>query len=147
FSPCRRARRDVHGMKAERAAIRRLMRERRREVPPSVRIRAADGVAARLLEQPLATGARVAGYWAADGEIALHAWQLRLPIDVVYCRPVLHGDGRLRFAPWRTGDAVVANRFGIPEPVVAADALLDPPAMDLVVVPLVGFDARCHRLG
>jgi len=133
-------------MKPERADIRRLMRQRRREVPPAARIGAADGLAAQLLAQPLAAGARVAGYWAADGEISLHAWQLRLPRDVVYCLPVLHDDG-LRFAPWRTGDPVDANRYGIPEPVCAPGLLLDPSALDLVVVPLVGFDARCHRLG
>lgn len=134
-------------MSAPRTTIRRLMREQRREVPPAARIGAADRLAVELLTQPLAPGARVAGYWAADGEIALHAWQLRLPRDVVYCLPVLHDDGRLRFAPWRAGDAVEANRFGIPEPVVASNALLEPDALDLVVVPLVGFDVRCHRLG
>ena len=134
-------------MSAPRATIRRLMREQRREVPAAARIGAADRLAVELLAQSLAPGARVAGYWAADGEIALHAWQLRLPRDVVYCLPVLHDDGRLRFAPWRAGDPVEANRFGIPEPVVAADALFEPDALDLVVVPLVGFDARCHRLG
>ncbi|WP_268236922.1 5-formyltetrahydrofolate cyclo-ligase [Luteimonas terricola] len=134
-------------MTSARGTIRRIMRERRRAVPPAARIGAADGLAAELLAHPLAPGARVAGYWAADGEIALHAWQLRLPREVVYCLPVVHEDGRLRFAPWRAGEAVEANRYGIPEPVVAPEALLDPSALDLIVVPLVGFDARCHRLG
>ncbi len=134
-------------MSAGRAALRRMMRERRREVPPAARIGAAAGIAARLLEHPLPAGARVAGYWAADGEIPLHAWQLRLPRDVTYCLPVVHEDGRLRFAPWKAGEAVAANRYGIPEPVVPSDALLEPDALDLVVVPLVGFDHRCHRLG
>ena len=130
-----------------RADLRRRLRALRREVPPPARIGAADGLARQLLALPLRDGARVAGYWAADGEIPLHAWQLRLPRDTVYCLPVLHADGRLRFAPWRSGEAVVPNRFGIPEPEVAPDALLDPESLDLVVVPLVGFDARCHRLG
>ena len=130
-----------------RADLRRRLRALRREVPPPARIGAADGLARQLLALPLRDGARVAGYWAADGEIPLHAWQLRLPGDTTYCLPVLHGDGRLRFAPWRPGEAVAPNRFGIPEPVVEPGELLDPEALDLVVVPLVGFDARCHRLG
>ncbi|WP_133000484.1 5-formyltetrahydrofolate cyclo-ligase [Luteimonas arsenica] len=134
-------------MSGRRATLRRLMRERRREMPPPARIGAADGLAGQLLALPLPPGARVAGYWAADGEIALHAWQLRLPRETTYCLPVLHGDGRLRFAPWRPGEAVAPNRFGIPEPVVETGELLDPEALDLVVVPLVGFDVRCHRLG
>ena len=130
-----------------RAVLRRVLRERRREVPPPARIGAADGLAVQLLALGLAPGAKVAGYWASDGEIALHAWQLRLPRDVVYCLPGLHDDGRLRFAPWRAGEAVVPNRFGIPEPAIAPDSLLEPEALDLAVVPLVGFDIRCHRLG
>jgi 5-formyltetrahydrofolate cyclo-ligase len=82
-----------------------------------------------------------------DGEIALHAWQLRLPRDCVYCLPVLCDDQRLRFAPWRPGDALVSNRFGIPEPDIAPSSLLDAVQMSMVVLPLVGFDARGNRLG
>ena len=46
-----------------------------------------------------------------DGEIGLHAFQLRLPRPLVYCLPVLHHDGSLRFAPWKPGDALVTNEF------------------------------------
>ncbi|MEN1941611.1 5-formyltetrahydrofolate cyclo-ligase [Luteimonas sp. MJ246] len=123
------------------------MREQRRGVPPAARIGAAGALAGQLLALPLAPRSTVAGYWAADGEIALHVWQLRLPADCTYCLPVLHDDGRLRFAPWRPGDPVEPNRHGIPEPAVAPGALLDPSALDLVVVPLAAFDLRCHRLG
>ncbi|MFN7136196.1 MAG: 5-formyltetrahydrofolate cyclo-ligase, partial [Thermomonas sp.] len=86
------------------------------------------------------------GYWAMDAEIALHVWQLKLPADCIYCLPVLHGE-RLQFAPWRAGDALATNRFGIPEPDVEPGSLLDARDMSLVVVPLVGFDARGNRLG
>lgn len=82
-----------------------------------------------------------------DAEIALHAWQLRLPETLTYCLPVLHADGRLRFAPWRSGAPLTANRYGIPEPEVTETALIEPEAMALVVVPLVGFDLSCARLG
>lgn len=82
-----------------------------------------------------------------DGEIGLHAFQLRLPASLTYCLPMLHADGRLRFAPWKPGDALVTNRHGIPEPDVDPNHALEPRDMALVVVPLVGFDARCHRLG
>jgi 5-formyltetrahydrofolate cyclo-ligase len=131
-----------------RRARRRELRIQRRRIPPPERIAAADALAARLLALPFASiQGHVAGYWAMDGEMALHAWQLRLPPAVAYCLPVLHDDGQLRFAPWRPGAPLATNRFGIPEPAVANDALLRPEAMDLVVVPLVAFDAGCHRLG
>ncbi len=129
-----------------RAMLRRTLREHRRRLPPATRIAAAEALCARLLALPFApqTG-HVAGYWAMDGEIALHVWQLRLPPTLRYCLPVLGDDGLLRFAPWRPGEDLVANRYGIPEP--AATEPLPAAAMALIVTPLVGFDATGHRLG
>ena len=124
------------------------MRDARRAIPAPERIAAASALAGHLLAHESAPRQGfVAGYWAMDGEIALHAWQLNLPSAVTYCLPLLHEDGRLRFAPWRPGDPLVANRFGIPEPDVGDDALLAPEALAAAVVPLVAFDARGHRLG
>jgi len=131
-----------------RDALRRELRERRRAIPAPARIAAAESIASRLLALPFApVSGYVAGYWAMDGEIALSSWQVRLPRACVYCLPVLHEDGRLRFAPWRGGAPLVSNRHGIPEPDVPADALLPAESMSLVVAPLVGFDMRGHRLG
>jgi 5-formyltetrahydrofolate cyclo-ligase len=129
-------------------ALRRDMRARRAALSASHRIAAAQQLALHLhaLAGMPASGP-VAGYWAVDGEIALHAWQTSLPAACTYCLPVLGDDERLRFAPWRAGDALVANRFGIPEPDVEASLLL--PAADLaaIVMPLVAFDAGCNRVG
>jgi 5-formyltetrahydrofolate cyclo-ligase len=131
-----------------RDTLRRELRAKRRALPAAIRIAAAEALAARLLTLPYAPlSGPVAGYWAMDGEIALHVWQMRLPRECTYCLPVLHDDGRLRFAPWRAGAALSTNRFGIPEPDVPASSLLAAEAMALVVAPLVAFDARGHRLG
>ncbi len=135
-------------MTADRTALRRELRDRRRALPPAARMAAAEHLAQRLLALPFAPqSGYVAGYWAMDAEIALHVWQLRLPSDCIYCLPVLHEDGRLRFAPWRSGDPLVSNRHGIPEPDIAPSSLLEPERMQLVVTPLVGFDRHGHRLG
>lgn len=132
----------------ERDVLRRELRARRRSLAPQDRIAGANGLAQQLLTLPFApVSGYVAGYWAMDGEIALHAWQLALPAACVYCLPVLHEDGRLRFAPWRPGDALVSNRFGIPEPDLAPSSLLEAQQLTFAVVPLVGFDPRGHRLG
>ena len=137
----------------DRAALRRTLRERRRALPAATRIAAAEALADRLLALPffsregLPASGYVAGYWAMDGEIGLHALQLRLPSQHIYCLPLLHDDGSLRFAPWRAGDPLVTNRYGIPEPDVTPDGALRAEDMALIVLPLVGFDADCHRLG
>jgi len=142
--------RAMHGRVSvsDRVALRLRLREQRRALPAVKRITAAEALADRLLALPFAPEAGfVAGYWASDGEIALHAWQLGLPPDCTYCLPVLHDDGGLRFAPWRPGGALVANRFGIPEPQVEPSQLLRPEQLTLAVLPLVGFDTCGHRLG
>lgn len=134
-------------MTPDRADLRRNLRAQRRAIPAQQRLDAADTLAGRLLALAFAPeSGHVAGYWAMDGEIALHRWQLQLPERATYCLPVLHGN-LLRFAPWRPGDALVTNRFGIPEPDVDPASALPPDAMSLVVMPLVGFDATGHRLG
>lgn len=139
---------DDFPVNADRDLLRRELRARRRALPAAQRIAAADALAARLLELPFAPErGYVAGYWAMDGEIALHAWQLRLPRGCVYCLPVLADGELLRFAPWRPGDALVSNRFGIPEPDVEPSSALTASEMAFVAIPLVGFDAHGMRLG
>lgn len=134
-------------MIAERDALRRDLRARRRAISAPERLNAAEQLADRLLDLPFVPqSGLVAGYWTMDGEIALHVWQLRLPSSLTYCLPVLQAD-RLCFAPWQPGEPLVANRLGIPEPDVAASALLEANTMSLVVLPLVGFDAEGGRLG
>lgn len=130
-----------------RSALRQQLRQRRRDIPAAQRIEAAEQLADALFALPFTpTHGPVAGYWALDGEIALHRWQMRLPDTLTYCLPVLSGDV-LRFAPWRPGQPLTANRYGIPEPDVAAGDTLAAEQMALVVAPLVGFDAQARRLG
>lgn len=134
-------------MTQDRPTLRRELRERRRALAPAARIAAAQELAARILALPfLPERGYVAGYWAMDGEIGLHVLQMQLPQGLVWCLPVLDGE-RLRFAPWRSGDPLVTNRFGIPEPDVEPSSALAPEEMALVVMPLVGFDAAGQRLG
>ena len=135
-------------MSPDRDALRRELRQRRRALPAAQRIAAADALGERLRALPfLPESGYAAGYWAMDGEIGLHNWQLRLPAGLIYCLPVLRDDNTLGFAPWRAGDALVTNRFGIPEPDIDPASSLDPDAMALVLMPLVGFDSHGRRLG
>ena len=132
----------------DRVLLRRELRQHRRDLPAATRIAAANALADRLLALPfLPSSGFVAGYWAMDGEIGLHAFQLRLPSSLTYCLPLLHADATLRFAPWRAGAPLVTNRFGIPEPDLDPGDALPASAMAMLVLPLVGFDARCSRLG
>ena len=134
-------------MTQDRATLRRELRQRRRELPAAARIAGAEALAQRILALPfLPRAGYVAGYWAMDGEIGLHVLQMRLPPGLVWCLPLLH-DEVLRFAPWRAGDPLVTNRYGIPEPDVEPSSGLEARDLALAVMPLVGFDADGRRLG
>lgn len=133
---------------AQRRELRQSLAERRRALSPAQRIAAAQGLRRSLDQLPeYLTDQRVAGYWATQGELPLN-----LVIPPLFNRgqqfllPVIGEGQRLSFAPWKSGEDVQPNRFGIPEP-VAADGHLEPDQIELVLVPLLGFDRRGHRLG
>lgn len=130
-----------------RSALRQRMRTLRTKLPASIRLAAADGLASALRSHPaLSTAGLVAGYWAVQGEIPLHAL-LSPPVRFTYCLPCLAPGAGLRFAAWRMGGALRPNRFGIPEPEVDEDQLLAPAALDVVLVPLLAFDHLGSRIG
>jgi 5-formyltetrahydrofolate cyclo-ligase len=57
--------------------------------------------------------------------------------------PVVTADGApLAFHAWTPGDPTVAGPFGIPQP-----AAVLPVTPSVLLVPLLAFDRRCHRLG
>jgi 5-formyltetrahydrofolate cyclo-ligase len=133
---------------AQRRELRQRLAEQRRALTPPVRIAAAQGLRRSLEHLPeYLTDARVAGYWASHGELPLN---LVIPPLATrgqqFLLPVIGRNKQLRFAPWQSGEEVQPNRYGIPEP-VAQDELLEPFQLDLVFVPLLGFDRRGHRLG
>ena len=135
-------------MNATRPELRSQLLARRAALAPGERLAAADAVARRLADRPeLRVPGYVGGYWAVGGELPLHAVQLRLAPGQVWCLPVLQTGKSLRFAPWRPGDALVNNRYGIPEPEVSPASTLDPAELVLALVPLVGFDRAGNRLG
>jgi len=133
---------------AQRRELRQRLAEQRRALSPAERIAAAQGLRRSLEQLPeYFTDARVAGYWASHGELPLN-----LVIPPLAARgqqfllPVIGQGKHLRFAPWQSGDGVQPNRYGIPEPIEPSETF-EPFQLDLVFVPLLGFDRRGHRLG
>ena len=128
--------------------LRAALRAQRLALPAVDRMRDAEGVADILRARPdFPDQGYVAGYWAMDGELPLHVLQMRLRDRLVWCLPCIQADRSLRFAPWRPGDELVANRYGIPEPALSSDAQLEATQMAAILVPLLGFTRAGARLG
>jgi 5-formyltetrahydrofolate cyclo-ligase len=131
----------------DRQELRRQLRAYRRTLSAADRLRAAEGVAEHLQDfPPLQAARRIAGYWAVDGEIPLHeVVGLILRRGQTYCLPQLDKGKRLQFRTWRSGEPLSPNRFGIPEP--TGGEVIEPTALDLVLLPLVAFDGAGNRIG
>ena len=133
---------------AERRALRRDMRRRRRALTALERRVAARALSRRLAGSRWFVNARtIAVYLSNDGEIDLsllvkRAWAMGKRTYL----PRLFGP-RLWFLPFHARSVLARNRFSIPEPVEPAWRRIRPMFLDLVLFPLVAFDASGNRLG
>lgn len=131
--------------------LRRSLRALRRSLSRVQRQRLSRAIIANLKRTRLFRCARrIACYLPNDGEADLTPLIDQLGDLGKQCfLPVLDPlrPRRLWFAPYVIGDPLVANRYGIPEPAIAAGAYLPAWHLDLILTPLVAFDAAAHRLG
>jgi 5-formyltetrahydrofolate cyclo-ligase len=89
----------------------------------------------------------VALYLAADGEIDTAAVAtLARDADKEIYLPVICEDESLGFARWVRGAELTPNRYNIPEPPSGA-IHREPDALDIILLPLVGWDRSGGRLG
>lgn len=138
-----------------RTLLRRELRRRRRELTPAQRREASQRLCRRLRKLPEVHRARhVALYLPNDGEIdptPMIAWFRRrhARVHLPVLRPFTLN--ALWFVHYHPGTPMVTNRFGIAEPDTrhgAHRARRRPAwALDLILLPLVGFDDNGQRMG
>jgi 5-formyltetrahydrofolate cyclo-ligase len=126
--------------------LRSVLRKRRRSLTPGQRRTADRKLCARIRRIPAYLRARnIAGFIAFDGEPSLA--ELLVPGKTArrtFCVPVIRSE-RMIFAPLESHKRMRRNRFGIAEP--RHRPRVPTRTLDIVLVPLVGFDADGHRLG
>ncbi len=134
-----------------RPQLRRMLRKARRALTPSEQRKAALGLYRQLAQQPLFRRAKhISLYLPTDGEIdprlLLRAAQRRGKATYL---PVLSAWPRTKmvFQRVRPGEKLRPNRFRILEPRVNIGQQRKIWALDLVLLPLVGFDDVGGRLG
>ncbi len=133
---------DLRGLKR---ALRSALRQERKSISPSYRKRAARAIARHVLQSPAVRRARrVAVYLSMGSELAtqpliaaLQAHQIE-----VFAPAFLRGTMRFRRLDSRH---LQQHPLGMKQP--RRGIALSAAAMDVVMLPLLGFDARGTRLG
>ncbi|EMN5861640.1 5-formyltetrahydrofolate cyclo-ligase [Pluralibacter gergoviae] len=134
-----------------RQSIRKLIRERRRALSAAEQSLFAERAAGRMLDYPPVRSARsVALFLSFDGEL-----DTRPLIDALWRKgkrvylPVLHpfSPGNLLFLRYHPRSELVVNRLKISEPRLDVREVLPLDELDVLVTPLVAFDAQGQRLG
>lgn len=137
---------DTTDTKAAKKALRERMRAWRQDLGQHAVVRAAEAVAAHGLAflQPK-PAAVISGFASLPDEFRL--WPLLRTLSgqgYGLALPVMQGKGNpLIFRAWSPGDAMDSGVWGIAEP-KADKAVLEP---DILLVPLLAFDANGWRLG
>lgn len=136
----------------ERGALRAQLRQRRQELSPQQQIKAGQRLAGVVNTlKSFQCSQRLAVYLANDGEISTEAiissaWSQG---KTCYLPVLLNGDHTppMAFLRYQPDTLLQKNCYGIPEPCWQADALCPPEQLDLVLLPLTGFDCQGGRLG
>ena len=131
--------------------LRTELRQRRRALSDEEQERAASGVLEQLKRlSEFHQSEQIALYLANDGEvcpglIANHAWALGKHCYL----PVLDSDDRqkMHFQRYTPDTVLLPNRYGISEPVLDFSLCIPAQELDLVLMPLTGFDVSGKRLG
>ncbi|HBM09125.1 5-formyltetrahydrofolate cyclo-ligase [Pseudomonas sp. Choline-3u-10] len=134
-----------------RPALRRQLRQARRQLSPTQQRRAARNLYRQLAQHPIFRRARhIAFYLPNDGEIDPRPLMLEAQRrgKATYL-PVLNAWPRTRmvFQRLMPNERLAPNRFGIAEPALRPNRQRRIWTLDLVLMPLVGFDEDGGRLG
>mgnify|MGYP000380226210 CR=1 FL=1 len=131
--------------------LRATLRAQRRALSAADQQRAAATLATRVVATRwFRVSRRIAAYIANDGEIdpkilVERIWRMRKQAYLPVLSPLRHD--RLWFARVEPDVEYRPNRFGIPEPMVQRRALVRAEELDLILLPLVAFDAAGNRVG
>lgn len=127
------------------SALRQSFLERRLQMLPNDRTNAARVVAESFFKHvPLKVEIAVAGYWPIKAELdALPILRELLGKGHKCALPHVTTEGApLLFRQWDEKTPMAAGKYGLTEP--ASHETLLP---DVILVPILAFDARGHRLG
>lgn len=133
----------------DQADLRQHLRHLRNQLTDEQQLTAAQDIVNNVKES-LGENSKVACYLANDGEISAsliinHCWHNNIDVAL----PVLHtfNRGYLNFQSYLSNTAMTANKYQILEPAPDASAIVPLNHLNVIMMPLVGFDHLGNRLG
>lgn len=153
-----------HHTEAARKTLRKSLRTARKSLPDSTQREAANAITTQLNHffasvlsrhsnksaEPKTINAT--SYLVNDGEVNLSHFMQQarrtLP-NIRFSLPVLHPicKGHLLFLNYDENTALVKNKYNIEEPALACPSVIPSAQLDVILMPLVGFDTKGNRLG
>lgn len=135
----------------QRSNLRKQVRTLRNQLSKAEQQFAADKLVKMLVKHTkIQSGDKVAVYLANDGELdpmpfIEHCWQQNKQVYL----PVIHPFSRdhLLFLRYRPTSPMMANKFGILEPILSVSDVCPVEQLDVLITPLVAFDQSGGRLG
>jgi len=138
-------------MSSEKLSIRNSLRQQRQKLDSSTRKLAAANAATRLIQTTAFLNSQCIAYYVSDeGELD--------PTPIIKCAeqlgkklflPFMPSDRTkpLRFYPYSSKEPLQENKLGILEPILQDKTPVKLQKLDLVLVPIVGFDNKLNRMG
>lgn len=129
--------------------IRRELRSKRSGLPSTLRFEHDHAIGQHFYQLVKTHNAHsIACFWPFDGEPDITpVYQQLISDGCTLALPVISRDGdhSMRFHSWSESTEMGKNRYGIPEPIASAPISIS--RIDMLVMPLVGYDHLGNRLG
>ena len=131
--------------------IRKQLRVKRRSLSPQLQNSASEQLASYLCNESVFIDAQKIGFYIAnDGEIDPAAVMASAENLNKQCFLPIVGPNKtnnLYFGPFDANTKLKPNRYGILEPSFDEGKIVFPQSLDVLFMPLVGFDRQGNRIG
>ncbi len=139
--------------KKQKQTLRQILRKKRSLLSNTELQQKSRQICKQIIDSELFKSARNVGFYHAVGGEADPSCLCQTHQNKQFFLPVLSARGTtdkpdsLLFCPISANTQYQHNRFKIPEPVYTPDQLITADELDLLIMPLVGFDKNGNRLG
>lgn len=129
--------------------IRKTIRDHRKKLSFEETQSASQIISEKIFQHPaFLNSKKIALYISHENEIDVRLILNRaLELKKSIYLPVLSDENELAFYLINPSTQFIKNKFCIDEPAISNQTPISPTELDLMLIPMVAFDAQCNRLG